>query len=40
LSKKTSKTESKLKKFGVPASYIAITAMLVSLFCQTIGACE
>ena len=36
----TKKVESKLAKVGLPASYIGITALLVSLVCQHLGACE
>ncbi len=36
----TKKIESKLAKIGVPASYIGVTALLVSLVCQHLGGCE
>ena len=32
--------ESKLAKIGVPASYIGVTALLVSLVCSQMGACD
>lgn len=38
--KKTTKTESKLKKIGLPAAYVTTTALIISMFCQYIGACE
>jgi len=31
--------EHRLKKFGLPASYVAVTAMLVQMACSTLGAC-
>jgi hypothetical protein len=32
--------ESKLAKIGVPASYVGVTALLVSLVCSQMGACD
>ena len=32
--------ESKLAKIGVPASYVGVTALIVSLICSQLGACE
>lgn len=32
--------ESKLAKIGVPASYVGVTALLVSLVCSHMGACD
>ena len=32
--------ESKLAKIGVPASYVGITALIVSLVCSQMGACD
>ena len=34
------KNESKLHKIGVPAGYVAVTALIVSLICQGVGACD
>ena len=34
------KIESKLAKIGVPASYVGVTALLVSLVCNQMGACD
>jgi len=34
------KIESKLAKIGLPASYIGVTALLVSLVCSQMGACD
>lgn len=33
-------TENKLKKIGVPVGYISITALIVSVICQNLGACD
>ena len=35
-----SKTESKLKKLGVPASYIGITALIISILATQLGVCD
>jgi hypothetical protein len=32
--------ESKLAKIGVPASYVGVTALLVSLVCSQMGVCD
>ena len=32
--------ESKLAKIGVPASYVGITALIVSLVCSQMGVCD
>jgi hypothetical protein len=32
-------TEQRLKKFGLPASYVAVTAMIVNMACEHLGAC-
>tara|TARA_Y100001963_G_scaffold543_1_gene881 strand:+ start:205 stop:330 length:126 start_codon:yes stop_codon:yes gene_type:complete len=32
--------DSKLRKLGIPSTYISITALIVYYACQTIGACE
>ena len=37
---KDKKIESKLAKIGVPASYVGVTALLVSLVCSQMGACD
>ena len=34
------KIESRLAKIGVPVSYIGITALVVSLVCSQMGACD
>ena len=36
----TKKVESKIAKIGIPASYVGITALVVSLICQNLGACD
>jgi hypothetical protein len=33
-------TENKLRKIGVPAAYVSATALIVSLICQNLGACN
>ena len=38
--KNNEKTESSLRKLGIPSSYIGITALIVYYACQTLGACE
>jgi len=32
--------ESKLAKIGVPASYVGVTALIVSLVCSQMGVCD
>ena len=36
----TKKTESRLAKIGIPASYVGVTALLVSLVCSQLGVCD
>jgi len=36
---KQQKTESKLKKIGVPSAYIGVTALLVTFLCNNLGVC-
>ncbi len=36
----TKNTENKLKKIGVPVGYVSITALIVSMICNNIGACD
>jgi len=36
----TKNTENKLKKFGVPVGYVSITALIVSMICSNLGACD
>jgi hypothetical protein len=41
MTKKQNKTvESNLRKVGVPASYISVTALIVYYACNAIGACS
>ncbi len=41
MTKKQNKAvESNLRKVGVPASYISVTALIVYYACNTIGACS
>ena len=35
----TKKTESNLKKIGVPSAYIGVTALLVTFLCNNLGVC-
>ena len=32
--------ESKLAKIGVPASYVGVTALIVSFVCSQMGVCD
>ena len=32
--------EGKLAKIGVPASYVGVTALIVSLVCSQMGVCD
>ena len=34
------KVESKLRKIGIPASYVGITAILISIFASQMGVCD
>jgi len=34
------KIESKLKKIGVPASYIGVTALIISIIVSQLGVCD
>jgi len=36
----TKKIESKLKRLGIPASYVAVTAILISIFASQLGVCD
>jgi hypothetical protein len=36
----TKKTESKLRKLGIPASYVAATAILISIIATQLGVCD
>jgi len=36
----TKNTENKLKKIGVPVGYVSITALIVSMICSNLGACD
>lgn len=33
----TKNTESKLKKLGIPAAYVSITATIVTIICHNLG---
>ena len=39
MKKKNEKTQSKLKKLGIPSSYIVITSIIVYYVCNTLGVC-
>ena len=39
MKKKNDKVESKLKKLGIPSSYIVITGIIVYYVCNTLEAC-
>jgi len=34
------KVESRLRKLGIPASYVGITAILISIFASQLGVCD
>ena len=34
------KIESKLAKIGVPASYVGVTAILITIFATQLGVCD
>ena len=36
----TKKTESKLKQLGVPASFVGITALIVTVIVSELGVCD
>ena len=36
----TKKSQAKLKKFGIPSSYVGITAIIVYYVCNTLEACS
>ena len=36
---KQQKTESKLKKIGVPSAYIGVTVLVVTFLCNNLGVC-
>ena len=39
MKKTNDKTQSKLKKLGVPSSYIVVTGIIVYFVCNTLGVC-
>lgn len=36
----TKNTQSKLKKIGLPVSYVAITAFVIQFICQNLNVCD
>ena len=36
----TKKPESKLRKLGIPASYVAATAIIISIIATQLGVCD
>jgi len=36
----TKKTENKLRKLGIPASYVAATAIIISIIATQLGVCD
>jgi len=34
------KIESKLRKLGIPASYVGVTAILITIFATQLGVCD
>jgi hypothetical protein len=36
----TKKTENKLRKLGIPASYVGVTAIIITIFATQLGVCN
>ena len=36
----TKKTESRLRKLGIPASYVGVTAIILTIFVTQLGVCD
>ena len=36
----TKKTENKLRKLGIPASYAAVAAIILTIFATQLGVCD
>ena len=36
----TKKTENRLRQLGIPASYVGVTALIVTIMCSQFGACD
>ena len=36
----TKKTESRLRKLGIPASYVGVTAIILTIFASQLGVCD
>jgi hypothetical protein len=36
----TKKTESRLRKLGIPASYVGVTAIILTIFATQLGVCD
>ena len=36
----TKKTESRLRKLGIPASYVGVTAIILTIFATQLGVCN
>jgi hypothetical protein len=36
----TKKTESRLRQLGIPASYVGVTALIVTIICSQLGVCD
>jgi len=36
----TKKTEGRLRKLGIPASYVGVTAIILTIFATQLGVCD
>ena len=36
----TKKTETRLRKLGIPASYVGVTAIILTIFATQLGVCD
>ena len=36
----TKKIESKLRRVGIPASYVGVTALIITIFATQLGVCD
>jgi len=36
----TKKTENRLRKLGIPAAYVGVTAIIITIFASQLGVCD
>jgi len=36
----TKKTENRLRKLGIPVSYVGVTAIIITIFASQLGVCD